>query len=49
MQQFCWLAIVATVVSTTSFAHHSRLAFDHDKMVQFVGVITEVGWSNPHL
>ncbi len=49
MKQHSWLALLAAVVSTAAFAHHSRAAFKLDKTMQLTGVLTEVSWSNPHL
>ena len=49
MKTISLMALLATAVSTVAFAHHSRAAFNLDKTVQLVGVMTEVSWTNPHL
>ena len=49
MKQLSLLALLAAAAPTAALAHHSRAAFQLDKTVQFVGVMTEVSWTNPHL
>jgi hypothetical protein len=49
MQQLRWLALLAVAASMAVSAHHSRAAFKLDKTQQFVGTLTEVSWTNPHL
>lgn len=49
MKKLCLFAVLAAAVPAAALAHHSRAAFNLDETIQFVGVMTEVSWSNPHL
>lgn len=49
MKKFGLTALLAAFISTAALAHHSRAAFQLDKSIQLVGVMTEVSWANPHL
>lgn len=44
------IALLLTLVTATElFAHHSISPFDQDKFEEIEGVITRLGWRNPHL
>ncbi len=44
------LALVASLCGMApGIAHHSRAAFELDKLVEMKAVITEVRWTNPHV
>jgi hypothetical protein len=40
-----WLSLLPVV----AFAHHSLLSYDHSKIVEIEGEVTEVFWRNPHV
>src|SRR6185503_18711272 len=43
------LALLATLIAGTAFAHHSFSAeYDSKKPVKLSGKVTEMKWSNPH-
>lgn len=41
-------ALVVSLVSLPSAAHHSRAAFDSDRTIEVTGVVTELEWTSPH-
>lgn len=41
-------AVLALVVSSACWAHHSFARFDADQKVTLVGVVKEFQWTNPH-
>lgn len=43
-----WVIFLLSVVPVLATAHHSRSAFNLDETVSVDGVVTEVGWTNPH-
>jgi|MEHZ01.4.fsa_nt_MEHZ011232007.1_2 hypothetical protein len=50
MKFFRYLTI-ATLCTNASIAaaHHSEAAYNHDVTTAFDGVVTEIGWRNPHV
>lgn len=49
MKRLGLLILLVTLLPAAVLAHHSRAAFQLDKTVQLVGVMTDVSWTNPHL
>lgn len=43
------LVVLATLLSGAAHAHHSIAPFDEDKFEEIEGVLTRLGWRNPHL
>ena len=41
--------VIAVLVATSVFAHHSNSAFDGDKVVVLTGTVIEWKWTNPHV
>src|SRR4029077_10522455 len=41
-----WLGVVAP---HSSFAHHSRAAFDMSKEIMIEGTVAKLDWMNPHI
>ena len=46
--QYLNIAILCLSASAAT-AHHSEAAYNHDVITAFDGVVTEVGWRNPHI
>jgi hypothetical protein len=40
--------LLATLMATTTLAHHSAAGVDQSKTVTIMGVLTEFKWANPH-
>lgn len=43
-----WVFVLLLGVVANGYGHHSRSAFNLDETVEVFGVVTEVGWTNPH-
>lgn len=48
MSRWRWTQVLLLSVVASAHGHHSRSAFNLDETVEVSGVVTEVGWTNPH-
>ena len=42
------IVIMAVLVPSPAFAHHSRAMFDQTKQITLVGTVKDFQWTNPH-
>jgi Family of unknown function (DUF6152) len=42
------IPVVAILMASSAFAHHSHAMFDTDKQVTLVGTVKQFEWNNPH-
>ena len=44
-----FFSVAALIGAGPTFAHHSRVAFDEEKLVTISGEVSRVAWRNPHI
>ena len=49
IQRAIGIMLIAGCVSVPAWAHHSNAAYDRNNVVQIVGTVTTVKWTNPHM
>jgi hypothetical protein len=43
------LVVLASLIASTAYAHHSVAMYDNDNLIELSGTVTRVEWTSPHV